>query len=115
MSVGWSKEDHTASPVEFLSIRLPDSRSSAAVKPRPTVAEDQRGVVEESEGRSCRSPVERRQRTAEELAEGPACQMGTVLYVTAVMRGPAEAEGSGMKERAKVLLDEAHLELGSEA
>lgn len=80
------------------------------------MAEDQRGVVEESEGRSWRSPEERRRRTAEELTEPPACQMGMfLLYVMAAMRVPAEAEGSAMKERAKVLLDEGHLELGSEA
>lgn len=115
MSVGWSNDDHTAAPEEFLSTNSPVSSSAAAVTPRLGVAEDQRGVVEESEGRSCRSPEERRRRTAEELAEAPACQTGMLLYVTAAMRVPAEAEGSAMKERANVLLDDSHLELGSEA
>lgn len=116
VSVGWSKDDHTAAPLEFLSTKLPESSSAAAVTPRLAVPEDQRGVVEESEGRSWRSPEERRRRTAEELTEAPACHMGMfLLYVMAAMRVPAEVEGSAMKERAKVLFVDSHVELESEA
>lgn len=79
------------------------------------VAEDQRGVVEEEEGRSWRSPEGRRRSTAEELVEAPACQMDILLYVMAATRVRADEVGSAVKAKAKVSLGEAHLELGSEA
>lgn len=79
VSVGLSNVDHTAAPEEFLSMKLPESWTSAAETPRLAVREDQRGEVEAADGRSWKSPEGRRRRTAEEFTTAPACQMEMLL------------------------------------
>lgn len=98
-------------PDEFLRMKLPESWSSAAETLSPAVEEDHRGLVEVGDERSWRSPVGRRRRTAEEVAEG-VDQIGMLVYATAAMKSPVTVE---TKVKVKVEFGEVHLVVGSAA
>nr|CAB3497538.1 unnamed protein product [Digitaria exilis] len=77
VSVGWSNDCHKVVPVEFLSTRLPFSRTAAAATPWPPVLEDQSTAPDPLRRRRSPLDVRRSEPPESTAAPAPADQTGT--------------------------------------